>query len=73
MAGIKRLPNGDVDYHEDFFAKPSFLTVSGQLQVCSGGGGAAAPRILRQGGARLPASAVMRIADGRDNLNCVVQ
>ncbi|MDC0718678.1 asparagine--tRNA ligase [Nannocystis bainbridge] len=26
-----RTPEGAVDYHEDFFARPSFLTVSGQL------------------------------------------
>ena len=31
--GLPRLPGGGVDYREDFFDKPSFLTVSGQLQV----------------------------------------
>jgi len=33
VGGLKRLPNGKVDYKEDFFDKPAFLTVSGQLQV----------------------------------------
>lgn len=37
MGGLKRTPGGDVDYHEDFFSKPAFLTVSGQLQVEGGG------------------------------------
>ncbi|GFR40681.1 hypothetical protein Agub_g1272 [Astrephomene gubernaculifera] len=32
VGGIKRLPDGTPDYKEDFFSKPSFLTVSGQLQ-----------------------------------------
>ncbi len=33
VGGIKRLPDGAPDYKEDFFGKPAFLTVSGQLQV----------------------------------------
>jgi asparaginyl-tRNA synthetase len=28
-----RAEGGGIDYHKDFFAKPAFLTVSGQLQV----------------------------------------
>ena len=32
--GLPRTPAGDVDYKEDFFGKPAYLTVSGQLQVC---------------------------------------
>eukprot|EP00198_Chlamydomonas_reinhardtii_P003924 XP_001693260.1 predicted protein [Chlamydomonas reinhardtii] len=32
VGGIKRLPDGTPDYKEDFFSKPAFLTVSGQLQ-----------------------------------------
>uniref|UniRef100_A0A7S0US18 asparagine--tRNA ligase n=1 Tax=Polytomella parva TaxID=51329 RepID=A0A7S0US18_9CHLO len=32
VGGLKRLPDGAIDYHEDFFSKPAFLTVSGQLQ-----------------------------------------
>jgi len=28
-----RTPEGGVDWHEDFFAKPAYLTVSGQLNV----------------------------------------
>ena len=31
MGGIERLPDGRVDYSGDFFAKPSYLTVSGQM------------------------------------------
>lgn len=37
VGGIKRLPDGTPDYKEDFFSKPAFLTVSGQLQVCACG------------------------------------
>lgn len=33
VGGIKRKPNGTIDYTEDFFGKKAFLTVSGQLQV----------------------------------------
>jgi hypothetical protein len=33
VGGIKRLPDGSPDYKDDFFSKPAFLTVSGQLQV----------------------------------------
>lgn len=32
VGGIKRLPDGEVDYAKDFFGKPAYLTVSGQLQ-----------------------------------------
>ncbi|GLC38631.1 hypothetical protein PLESTB_000454300 [Pleodorina starrii] len=32
VGGIKRLPDGTPDYKEDFFSKPAYLTVSGQLQ-----------------------------------------
>jgi len=32
VGGIKRLPNGEIDFKEDFFARPTYLTVSGQLQ-----------------------------------------
>ena len=31
VGGIVRTPEGRVDYGEDFFGKPAFLTVSGQL------------------------------------------
>lgn len=31
--GIPRRPDGSIDYTQDFFGKPSFLTVSGQLQA----------------------------------------
>jgi len=32
--GLPRIPGGGgVDYREDFFGKPAYLTVSGQLQV----------------------------------------
>ncbi len=30
---LPRTPEGDVDYDQDFFGKPSYLTVSGQLNV----------------------------------------
>jgi len=30
---IPKLPNGKIDYNRDFFKKPSFLTVSGQLNA----------------------------------------
>jgi hypothetical protein len=40
VGGIKRLADGTPDYKEDFFSKPSFLTVSGQLQVGPGTQGA---------------------------------
>lgn len=32
VGGIRRLPDGEVDYSRDFFGRPTFLTVSGQLQ-----------------------------------------
>lgn len=32
VGGLKRTPQGDIDYSEDFFGKKAFLTVSGQLQ-----------------------------------------
>ncbi|CAD7698106.1 unnamed protein product, partial [Ostreobium quekettii] len=32
VGGLARLADGRVDYSEDFFSKPAFLTVSGQLQ-----------------------------------------
>eukprot|EP00879_Flechtneria_rotunda_P014346 GHRR01014986.1.p1 GENE.GHRR01014986.1~~GHRR01014986.1.p1 ORF type:complete len:573 (+),score=204.73 GHRR01014986.1:186-1904(+) len=32
IGGFKRTAAGDIDYSEDFFGKPAFLTVSGQLQ-----------------------------------------
>lgn len=32
IGGIARLDDGSIDYSEDFFGKPAFLTVSGQLQ-----------------------------------------
>ena len=31
VGGIVRTPDGRIDYAEDFFGKPAFLTVSGQL------------------------------------------
>jgi asparaginyl-tRNA synthetase len=31
VANPPRTPEGKVDYHQDFFARPTFLTVSGQL------------------------------------------
>lgn len=33
--GLPRLANGSVDYSKDFFGKPAYLTVSGQLNVSS--------------------------------------
>ncbi|MEW5309490.1 MAG: hypothetical protein WDW38_001377 [Sanguina aurantia] len=33
VGGIRRLPDGEVDYKDDFFSKPTYLTVSGQLQT----------------------------------------
>ena len=33
LANIPRTPDGAVDYAQDFFGKPAFLTVSGQLNV----------------------------------------
>jgi asparaginyl-tRNA synthetase len=33
LANLPRTPDGAVDYAQDFFGKPSFLTVSGQLNV----------------------------------------
>jgi hypothetical protein len=32
VGGLKRTAAGDVDYAQDFFGRPAFLTVSGQLQ-----------------------------------------
>ena len=33
VGGLRRLPNGEMDYKDDFFSRPAFLTVSGQLQA----------------------------------------
>jgi asparaginyl-tRNA synthetase len=33
LANLPRTPEGGVDYSQDFFGKPAFLTVSGQLNV----------------------------------------
>ena len=33
LANLPRTPDGAIDYAQDFFAKPAFLTVSGQLNV----------------------------------------
>ena len=33
LANLPRTPEGAVDYSQDFFGKPAFLTVSGQLNV----------------------------------------
>jgi asparaginyl-tRNA synthetase len=33
LANLPRTPDGAVDYAQDFFGKPAFLTVSGQLNV----------------------------------------
>ena len=33
MGGILRTPEGAIDYTQDFFEKPSYLTVSGQLNA----------------------------------------
>lgn len=33
VGGLKRTAGGDVDYAQDFFSRPAFLTVSGQLQA----------------------------------------
>lgn len=33
MANLPRTPDGAVDYSQDFFGRPTFLTVSGQLNV----------------------------------------
>ncbi len=32
VGGIRRLPDGKIDYRDDFFGRPAYLTVSGQLQ-----------------------------------------
>ena len=31
--GLPKTPEGQVDYQQDFFGKPTFLTVSGQLNA----------------------------------------
>jgi hypothetical protein len=31
VGGLKHTPEGDLDYGQDFFGRPAFLTVSGQL------------------------------------------
>lgn len=36
---LPRLPDGSIDYKRDFFARPTMLTVSGQLQVRKGTAG----------------------------------
>ncbi len=33
LANLPRTPDGAIDFHEDFFGRPTFLTVSGQLNV----------------------------------------
>lgn len=33
LENVPRLPNGKIDYNQDFFANEAFLTVSGQLNV----------------------------------------
>jgi len=33
LANLPRTPEGGVDYSQDFFGKPAFLTVSGQLNI----------------------------------------
>ncbi len=33
VGGLERLPDGRINYAEDFFAKPSYLTVSGQMNA----------------------------------------
>jgi len=33
LANLPRTPDGGIDYAQDFFGKPAFLTVSGQLNV----------------------------------------
>ena len=33
LANLPRTPDGAIDYSQDFFGKPAFLTVSGQLNV----------------------------------------
>ena len=33
VGGILRTPEGKIDYTQDFFEKPSYLTVSGQLNA----------------------------------------
>uniref|UniRef100_A0A7S0RKV4 asparagine--tRNA ligase n=1 Tax=Chlamydomonas leiostraca TaxID=1034604 RepID=A0A7S0RKV4_9CHLO len=32
VGGLRRTPEGKIDYKDDFFGRPAFLTVSGQLQ-----------------------------------------
>eukprot|EP00878_Enallax_costatus_P019561 GHUV01020638.1.p1 GENE.GHUV01020638.1~~GHUV01020638.1.p1 ORF type:complete len:494 (+),score=175.85 GHUV01020638.1:420-1901(+) len=32
VGGIKRTPTGEIDHSQDFFSRPAYLTVSGQLQ-----------------------------------------
>ena len=32
-AGLPKTPQGQLDYEQDFFSKPTFLTVSGQLNA----------------------------------------
>lgn len=36
VGGLRRTADGKIDYKEDFFTRPSYLTVSGQLQVGAG-------------------------------------
>ena len=33
LANLPRTPEGQVDFSQDFFGRPAFLTVSGQLNV----------------------------------------
>ncbi len=33
LANLPRTPTGEIDYSQDFFGKPAYLTVSGQLNV----------------------------------------
>src|SRR5215813_1122885 len=33
LAKVPRTPGGEVDFHQDFFDRPSYLTVSGQLEA----------------------------------------
>jgi hypothetical protein len=33
VGGIVRLPDGTIDYADDFFGRPAYLTVSGQMNA----------------------------------------
>jgi hypothetical protein len=62
VGGIRRQPNGRIDYRDDFFGKPAYLTVSGQLQVGEGGREGAGPQVA--GVIAAAAAAAVRVEAG---------